>query len=60
MKLILERFKHVENGFVIKVTTCNPRIATTINETTGEEIKFNRPKLEYMINKKIFIKLEGE
>lgn len=58
MKLIQKKFKHSENGFVVKVETCNSRIVTTKNENTGETIKFNRPKFEFMINKKVFEEIE--
>lgn len=59
MKLIQEKFKHATNGFVIEITTCNPRVATARNLETGETVKFNRPKLEWMIKKGVFIK-EGQ
>ena len=58
MKLIENKYKHAEKGFSIKVTTCNKKIVTTENLTTGETVKFNRPKFEWMINKGIFILIE--
>lgn len=60
MKLIDKRFKNAEHGFTIHITTCNSKLATAKNESTGEVVKFNRPKLEYMINKKIFIEVTNE
>ena len=55
MKLIQNTYKHSTEGFKIKVTTCNKKIATTINLDTNETVKFNRSKLEWMINKGVFI-----
>ena len=54
MKLISNVYKHKEEGFEIEVTTCNARVATTKNTSTGEIVKFNRSKLEWMISKGIF------
>ena len=54
MKLILETLEHAETGFKVKVITCNKKIATTKNLETGETVKFNRGKLEWMIEKGIF------
>ena len=54
MKLIKNTYKNKEHGFTIEVTTCNRRIATTTRTDTGETIKFNRSKLEWMINNGIF------
>lgn len=60
MKLIENTYKHNEKGFAVKVTTCNSRIATTQDIETGEIVKFNRGKLEWMIKKGIFTQVEGE
>jgi hypothetical protein len=54
MKLINNTYKHNEQGFEITVTTCNKKLATTENVETGEIVKFNRSKLEWMINNGIF------
>ena len=59
MKIIENTYKHEKEGFQIKVTTCNKRTATTKNIETGETIKFNRIKLEWMIKKGIFTLLES-
>lgn len=58
MQLIQNTYKHAEKGFTVKVVTCNKKIATTENTETGEQVKFNRSKLEWMINKGIFNKIE--
>ena len=60
MKLILNTYKHKDEGFEIKVTSCNKRLATTENTETGEVTKFNRAKLEYMITKGVFKLVEAE
>jgi hypothetical protein len=60
MKLINNIYKHEEKGFEVRVTTCNKKIATTENLKTGETIKFNRGKFEWMINKGIFKKTGEE
>ena len=60
MKIILNTYKNEEKDFSIKVTTCNKRIATTKNLETGEIVKFNRSKLEWMINSGVFSLIEGE
>jgi len=57
MKLILNTYKNVEHNFTVKVTTCNKRIATTENTETGEIVKFNRPKFEWMVTKGIFVEV---
>jgi hypothetical protein len=57
MKLISNTYKHNEKGFKIEITTCNKKVATTKNIETGEITKFNRPKLEWMINKGIFTQI---
>lgn len=54
MKIIENTYRHTADGFALKVTTCNKKIATTQNIETGEIVKFNRAKLEWMINKKVF------
>lgn len=54
MKIILNKYEHKEKHFKIEVTTCNRKIATTRNIETGEVIKFNRAKFEWMITKGIF------
>ena len=58
MKLIGNTYKHAEEQFELKVTTCNNRVATTQNQGTGETVKFNRPKLEWMIKKGVFVQVE--
>ena len=60
MKLIENTYKHKEAGFQVKVTTCNKKIATTENVETGEIVKFNRGKFEWMINKGVFSKVEDQ
>jgi hypothetical protein len=54
MKIIGNTYKHTEKGFSVKVTTCNRRLATTANIETGEQIKFNRSKFEWMVSKGVF------
>jgi len=58
MKLIGNTYKHAENGFQLEVTTCNKKLATTKNLETGEIVKFNRGKFEWMINKGVFCEVE--
>ena len=58
MKLILNTYEHAANGFKMKVTTCNKRIVTTENLNNGDIVKFNRGKLEWMINKGVFKQIE--
>jgi len=50
----IDTYKHNEEGFEVKVTTCNKKIATTKNVETGEVVKFNRSKFEWMVNKGVF------
>ena len=57
MKLTEKTFKHVEKGFTVEVTGAGKKLVTTI-DNSGEVIKFNRVKFEWMINKKIFIEVE--
>ncbi len=57
MNIIAKTYKHKEQGFEVKVTTCNKRIATTKNLETDETIKFNRHKFEWMISKGVFIEV---
>jgi hypothetical protein len=57
MKLIENTYKHNEQGFQVKVTTCNKKLVTTENVETGEVVKFNRGKFEWMISKVIFSKV---
>ena len=59
MKIIEKTYQHKAKGFKIKVTTCNKKIATTENIDTGEIIKFNRGKFEWMIQRGIFKELEA-
>ena len=54
MKIILNTYENKEYGFKVKVTTCNKKIATTKNLTTGEVVKFARHKFEWMISKGVF------
>lgn len=58
MKLIENTYKHNEKGFSVRVVTCNKRVATTQDVETGEIVKFNRGKLEWMIQKGIFTQCE--
>lgn len=58
MKLIENTYEHNKEGFKIKVVTCNSKIATTVNLQSGEKIRFNRPKFEWMIEKGIFRQVE--
>jgi len=60
MKIIGNTYKHTEQGFEVKVTTCNKRIATTKNLETGEVVKFNRGKFEWMVGKGVFSMSHGE
>lgn len=55
MKIIGNTYKHESGLFSITITTCNSRKATALNLNTNEEVFFNRAKLEWMINKKIFV-----
>jgi len=57
MQLILNTYKNVKHNFTVKVTTCNKRIATTENTETGEIVKFNRSKFEWMVTKGIFVEV---
>jgi len=57
MKLIENTYKHNEQGFQVKVTTCNKKLVTTENVETGEVVKFNRGKFEWMISTFIFSKV---
>ena len=57
MKIIGNKYKNVEHGFELEVTTCNSRLATAKNLETGEVTKFNRSKFEWMINKNIFMEI---
>ena len=59
MKIILNTYQHKEDGFKVKVTTCNRRVATTKNLETGEVVKFNRRKFEWMIDKGVFNFVDG-
>jgi hypothetical protein len=59
MQLIQNIYKHSEKGFTVRVTTCNKKIATTQDMETGEVVKFNRGKLEWMINKGVFVQVEA-
>jgi hypothetical protein len=54
MKLSENTYKHSEKELTVKVTTCNKRLVTTQVLETGEIVKFNRPKFEWMVNKGIF------
>lgn len=54
MKIILNTYKHAESGFLVTVTTCNKRVVTT-KKDSGETVKFNRSKFEWMIQKGIFL-----
>jgi len=54
MKLINNVYRHKSEGFEVEVTTCNKKLATTKNIETGELVKFNRGKFEWMINKGVF------
>lgn len=60
MKLIENIYRNEEKGFTVKVTTCNKKIATTENCNTGEVVKFNRGKFEWMITKGIFTQVLGD
>jgi hypothetical protein len=54
MKLINNVYTHKEENFNIQITTCNKKLATDKNLETKEVTKFNRGKLEWMINKGVF------
>lgn len=54
MKIIANTYKNTEHGFSVEVTTCNKKIATTKNLESGEIVKFNRSKFEWMVQKGIF------
>ena len=60
MKIIANTYRHKKEGFEVEVTTCNKRIATTRNIETGQIVKFNRAKFEWMINKGVFELVGGE
>lgn len=57
MKLIAEKFKHMNDGFILEVVTCNSGKVTTLNKDTNETVIFHRPKFEWMVTKKIFEKI---
>ena len=59
MKIIGNTYKHSKDGFKVEVTTCNKKIATTTNIETGETVKFNRSKFEWMIQKGVFTLVES-
>lgn len=54
MKIINNIYKNEEHGFEVEVTTCNKKLVTTKNLTTGETVKFNRSKFEWMVQKGVF------
>jgi len=56
MKLTQHTYTHKENGFSVKVISAGKRLVTTLNVETNEEVKFNRGKFEWMINKGVFTK----
>ena len=58
MKLIENTYRNKEKAFAVKVITCNKKLATTQDVETGEIVKFNRGKFEWMINKGVFILVE--
>lgn len=55
MKLINKVFKHAEQGFLIHVVTCNGARAKTNKLGSDEVVVFDRMKLEWMINKGVFM-----
>ena len=57
MKIILNTYRNAEHGFAVKVTTCNAKVATTVNAQTGEVVKFSRSKFEWMIEKGVFVEV---
>ena len=60
MKIILKTYRNAEHGFSLKVTSCNAKVVTTIKIETGEVVKLNRSKFEWMIEKNIFIEVPVE
>jgi len=60
MKLIKNTYQHKEDSFKIIVTTCNRKIVTTENLESGDIVKFNRGKFEFMINKGVFSIVEAQ
>jgi len=57
MKIILNTYENKERGFAVKVITCNKKIVTAEDISTGETVKFNRSKFEWMIRKGIFFEV---
>ena len=58
MKLTQHTYKHSKDGFNVKVVGAGKRLVTAKNVETGEEVKFNRGKFEWMIKKGVFVKNE--
>ena len=58
MKLTQHTYTHKDKGFNVKVTGAGKKLVKTVDVETGEEIKFNRGKFEWMISKGVFIKNE--
>ncbi len=58
MKLTQHTYTHSSENFNLKVTGAGKRLVTTKNVETGETVKFNRSKFEWMIKKGVFLKNE--
>ena len=56
MKLTQHTYKHAAEGFNVEVVGAGKKLVTAINVETGKEVKFNRGKFEWMINKGVFVK----
>ena len=58
MKLTQHTYTHVAEGFNVKVVGAGKKLVKAVNVESGEEVKFNRGKFEWMIGKGVFIKNE--
>ncbi|GMR15850.1 MAG: hypothetical protein BMS9Abin31_0144 [Gammaproteobacteria bacterium] len=58
MKLTQHTYTHKVKGFNVEVTGAGKKLVTTKNVETGEIVKFNRGKFEWMVCKGVFFKNE--
>ena len=58
MKLTQHTYTHVADGFNVEVVGAGKKLVKTVNVESGEEVKFNRGKFEWMINNGVFVKNE--
>ena len=58
MKLTQHTYTHTEKGFNVRVIGAGKKLVTTEDVETGEEVKFNRRKFEWMITAGVFKKNE--